>query len=80
LLDFTQLLIGIPLILSNIHRNVVNMIASCVLSFALFFGISIGLRTLGSNATLLTPAAAAWAPLLIFAPIAWSRSTVAMES
>jgi lipopolysaccharide export system permease protein len=80
LLDLTQLLIGLPLILSNRNRNLVSMIMSCVVSYGLFFGISIGLRTLGSNATLLTPAAAAWAPLLIFAPIAWTRSIQAMDS
>jgi lipopolysaccharide export system permease protein len=79
-LDFTQLLIGIPLILSTRNRNLVNMIASCVVSYAIFFGLSIGIRTLGSNGTLLTPAAAAWAPLLIFAPIAWTRTRSAMDS
>ena len=49
LLDFTQLLIGIPMILSNRNRNLVSMIISCVVSFAAFFGISIGLRALGAT-------------------------------
>ncbi|AMV35150.1 putative permease YjgP/YjgQ family protein [Pirellula sp. SH-Sr6A] len=79
-LDFTQLLIGIPLILSTRNRNLVSMIASCVVSYAIFFGLSIGIRTLGANGTLLTPAAAAWTPLLIFAPIAWTRTRSAMDS
>jgi lipopolysaccharide export system permease protein len=79
-LDFTQLLIGIPMILSNRSRNLVNMILSCIFSFALFFGISIGLHTLGANETLLSPAAAAWAPLLIFGPIAWAQASRAMRS
>jgi len=80
LLDFTQLLIGIPLILSNRNRNLVGMILTCMISFAAFFGISIGLHTLGSSETLLSPAAAAWAPLLIFGPIAWAQSQRAMQS
>jgi len=80
LLDFTQLLIGIPLILSNRNRNLVGMILTCLISFAAFFGISIGLHTLGSSETLLSPAAAAWAPLLIFGPIAWAQSQRAMQS
>ncbi len=80
LLDFTQLLIGIPLILSNRSRNLVGMILTCMISFAAFFGISIGLHTLGSSETLLSPAAAAWAPLLIFGPIAWAQSQRAMQS
>lgn len=80
LLDFTQLLIGIPLILSNRNRNLVSMILSCMVSFAAFFGISIGLNTLGASETLLSPATAAWAPLLIFGPIAWAQSQRAMQS
>jgi len=79
-LDFTQLLLGIPMILSNRNRNLVSMVLSCVLSFAAFFGVSIGLRTLGANETLLTPAMAAWAPLLIFGPIAWAQTMRAMQS
>jgi lipopolysaccharide export system permease protein len=80
LLDLTQLLLGIPMILSNRNRNLVSMILTCLLSFAAFYGISIGLRTLGANETLLTPAMAAWAPLLIFGPIAWAQTTRAMQS
>lgn len=79
-LDLTQLLIGLPLILSTRHRNVVVMIASCILSFGVFFGITFAIRTLGSNGTLLTPSAAAWAPLLLFAPAAWAKSVRAMHS
>lgn len=80
LLDFTQLLLGIPMILSNRNRNLVSMMLSCVISFAAFFGISIGLHALGANETILTPATAAWAPLLIFGPYAWAQTRRAMQS
>lgn len=80
LLDFTQLLIGIPMILSNRNRNLVSMLISCILGYAAFFGVSIGMQTLGANETLLSPAAAAWAPLLIFGPFAWAQSSKAMQS
>jgi len=80
LLDFTQLLLGIPMILSNRNRNLVGMMLSCVISFAAFFGISIGLHALGANETILTPATAAWAPLLIFGPYAWAQTSRAMQS
>jgi lipopolysaccharide export system permease protein len=80
LLDFTQLLIGIPMILSNRNRNLVSMLISCILGYAAFFGVSIGVHTLGANETLLSPAAAAWAPLLIFGPFAWAQSSKAMQS
>ena len=78
--DFTLLLIGIPMILSNRNRNLVSMILSCVVSFAAFFGISIGLHALGASETFLTPATAAWAPLLLFGPLAWAQSRRAMQS
>jgi len=80
LLDFTQLLIGVPMILSNRNRNLVSMILSCMLSFSAFFGISIGINTLGAHEMLLSPAAAAWAPLLIFGPYAWAQASRAMQS
>ncbi len=80
LLDLTQLLLGIPMILSNRNRNLVSMILSCMISFVAFFGISIGLHALGSTETILTPATAAWAPLLIFGPYAWAQTRRAMQS
>jgi len=79
-LDFTQLLLGIPLILSNRNRNLVSMILTCLVSFAAFFGVSMGLNALGANETFLSPAVAAWAPLLIFGPFAWAQSANAMRS
>lgn len=80
LLDFTLLLIGIPMILSSGNRSLVGLITSCVVSFAVFFGISIGFHTLGSHETFLSPSAAAWAPLLLFGPFAWAKSVRAMQS
>jgi lipopolysaccharide export LptBFGC system permease protein LptF len=56
------------------------MLISCILGYAAFFGVSIGMQTLGANETLLSPAAAAWAPLLIFGPFAWAQSSKAMQS
>lgn len=79
-LDFTQLLLGIPLILSNRNRNLVTMVLTCLISFTAFFGVSMGLNTLGANETFFSPAVAAWAPLLIFGPFAWAQSTCAMRS
>jgi lipopolysaccharide export system permease protein len=80
LLDFTQLLLGVPLILSNKNRNLVSMVLTCLISFAAFFGISIGFSTLGANEAFLTPVTAAWAPLLIFGPFAWAQTCNAMRS
>jgi hypothetical protein len=56
------------------------MILTCLVSFAAFFGVSMGLNALGANETFLSPAVAAWAPLLIFGPFAWAQSASAMRS
>jgi len=79
-LDFTQILIGLPFILMGLNRNLVRMVASCVIIFGLFYAITLGLRTLGAHETLLTASAGAWAPVLLFAPVAWAKSVAAMDS
>ncbi|MFN7738368.1 MAG: LptF/LptG family permease [Pirellula sp.] len=78
LLDFTQLLLGLPLILSTRNRNVVQLIVACVATFGLFFAVSMALGSLGTSGTFITPAIAAWAPLLIFGPIAYARTRQSM--
>ena len=78
LIDFTQLILGLPLILSTRNRNVVQLAFACVLTFGLFFVVSAGLGSLGTGSTLLTPAMAAWGPLLIFAPLAYARTRRAL--
>lgn len=80
LIDYTQLLIGLPMILSNRNRNLVGMIISSILSFGIFFAVSIGIHSLGTSETLLSPSMAAWAPLLIFGPLAYAKSRAAMQS
>jgi lipopolysaccharide export system permease protein len=77
-LDFTQLLLGLPLILSTRNRNVVQLALACLLTFGLFFVVSAGFGSLGTSSTFLTPAMAAWAPLLIFAPMAYARTRRAL--
>jgi lipopolysaccharide export system permease protein len=80
ILDFTQILIGLPFILTGLNRNLVRMVASCLIIFALFYAVTFGLRTLGAHETLLTASAGAWAPVLLFAPVAWAKSVAAMNS
>ncbi len=77
-LDFTQILIGLPFILTALDRNLVRMVASCLIIFALFYAITFGLRTLGAHETLLTASAGAWAPVLLFAPVALAKSVAAI--
>lgn len=80
ILDFTQILIGLPFILRGMTQNLVRMVTLCMLIFGLFYGITFGLRTMGANETILTATAGAWAPILLFTPLAWAKSASAMDS
>ncbi len=69
LLDVTLLFLGLPLVLTRQSRNVFLAIGLCLLVVALFLLIVIGFKQLGVQ-QLLRPALAAWAPLMLFAPLA----------
>ncbi len=77
-MDLTQLLLGLPLILTTRNRNVVQLVVVCLATFGLFFAVSAGFGSLASRGTLISPAVAAWAPLLLFGPIAYARARHAM--
>jgi lipopolysaccharide export system permease protein len=70
LLDMTLLLLGLPLVLGHGSRNVFVAMGLCGVTVTLFSGLTIGMRYLGANAHFISPVLAAWAPLLIFAPLA----------
>jgi lipopolysaccharide export system permease protein len=78
LMDLTQLMLGLPLILTTRNRNVVQLVAVCLGTFGMFYAVSTGLGSLASRGTLFTPAMAAWAPLIVFGPIAYARTRRAM--
>jgi lipopolysaccharide export system permease protein len=69
LLDMTLLLLGLPLVLTKENRNVFAAIGLCGLVVAGFFVVMMGCHALGSN-YILSPALAAWCPLIIFVPLA----------
>jgi lipopolysaccharide export system permease protein len=69
LLDFTLLFLGLPLVLKRESRNVFIAIGMCTLVVALFMTVVIGFQHLGTN-LLVSPAFAAWAPLILFGPLA----------
>jgi len=68
-LDFTLLFLGLPLVLTRESRNVFIAIGLCTVVVALFMAVVIGFQHLGSS-LLVSPALAAWAPLILFAPLA----------
>jgi lipopolysaccharide export system permease protein len=69
LLDMTLVLLGLPIVLSRGRRNVFVAVGLCVLLVTGFSIVVLGCQALGTN-YLITPALAAWCPLMIFVPSA----------
>ncbi len=78
LLDITLLFLGLPLVVARDNRNVFMAIGLCMGLVALFFIVAIACQQLGSNC-LLSPALAAWGPLMIFVPAAVGMSSAMWE-
>ncbi len=69
MLDITLLFLGLPLVVSRSSRNVFMAIGLC-LGVVLFFVLAvIGIQQLGTI-ELISPALAAWLPLMLFVPAA----------
>jgi lipopolysaccharide export system permease protein len=68
-LDIVLLFLGLPLLLSRHSRNVFFAIGLCVALIVGFYLVVFGCQYLGSN-YLISPALAAWLPLMIFLPLA----------
>jgi lipopolysaccharide export system permease protein len=68
-LDMTLLLLGLPVILSRESRNIFVAAGKCVLIVAVFILVGLACHAAGYN-YLISPALAAWFPLLIFVPVA----------
>ncbi|MEE8451093.1 MAG: LptF/LptG family permease [Thermoguttaceae bacterium] len=76
LLDITLLFLGLPLVVSRESRNVFVAIGLCGLVVTVFLLVTFASQQLGAN-YLLSPALAAWMPLLIFVPIAvWMAESI----
>ncbi len=71
-LDLTLLFLGLPLVLTRQSRNVFVTAGLSLLVVATFSMVTICCHALGSSGYLLSPALAAWAPVLIFVPLAFA--------
>jgi lipopolysaccharide export system permease protein len=69
LLDMTLLFLGLPLVMHGTNRNVFLAIGLCGLVCTAFMVVVMACQYLG-QISLIRPALAAWAPLMIFVPIA----------
>ncbi len=73
--DWTVVLLGIPLVLSRPDQHMFRVAGSCLVLVAGFTAIVMGLNALGGTGYLLSPFLAAWLPLVVFLP--WSATRVA---
>jgi lipopolysaccharide export system permease protein len=72
-LDITLLFLALPLVATHENRKVFIAIGLCMLVTFAFTATVIGFHELG-KAGLLSPALAAWSPLMIFVPVAVGMS------
>jgi len=72
LLDITLLLLGLPLVLTRGSRNMFVAAAQCLLLVAVFYVVILLFQVMGNNTYLVSPSLAAWCPLFIFGPIAFT--------
>jgi len=68
-LDVTLLFLGLPLVVARTSRNIFKAIGMCLGVVGTFMTVSMSLQYLGAN-SLVSPAFAAWLPVLIFVPCA----------
>ena len=72
-LDFALILLGLPLVINRKGRNLFVMISAAMMTVLGFFVIKTIASTMGGSGYWVTPAIAAWIPLLIIGPIAYVR-------
>jgi len=73
LLDTTLVFLGLPLVLRREQRNVFVAIGMAALLVAGFMLVVMAMRYLGTISSI-SPSLAAWAPLMIFVPLAVGMS------
>jgi len=72
-LDITLLFLGLPLVLRRNNRNMFVAIGLCVVVITVFYLVVLGCQSLGSS-YMISPALAAWLPLIVFVPAAMAMS------
>ncbi|MDA1050892.1 MAG: LptF/LptG family permease [Planctomycetota bacterium] len=74
LLDVTLFVLGLPLVLTRRNRSVFVAAGMGIGIVVAYFAVMIVCQALGSSGFLMSPALAAWAPLIILAPVAAALS------
>jgi lipopolysaccharide export system permease protein len=80
LIDWTVLLIGLPIVLARQDRNMFSAAGVCLLMVSGFTAFVMGINAAASSGYLFSPAVAAWIPLLVFVPLSYPKASAALES
>lgn len=80
LIDWTVLLLGIPVLLTRPDRHMFWVAGACIGIVAGFTVVVMGVAVLGGANQWLSPAMAVWLPLVVFLPWAWTRTQASMET
>ncbi len=72
-LDVALVLLGLPLVVNRRNRNLFVMIGAAIGTVLFFFSLKTLAGAMGGSGYLLTPAMAAWVPLLVIGPVAYMR-------
>lgn len=72
-LDYVLILLGLPMVLNRHGRNLFVMIGAAMLTVMAFFTVKTLSGAMGGGGYLLSPAMAAWVPLLVLGPVAYVR-------
>ncbi len=69
IMDFTLLLLGLPLVIRKLEKNLVSGVLGGVGVIVLFLLVEMTCHSLGVTGFILSPALSAWLPLLILFPV-----------
>jgi lipopolysaccharide export system permease protein len=72
-LDFSLVLLGLPLVVNRRGRNLFMMIGAATGLVLVFFALKTATSAMGGGGFVFSPAMAAWAPLVILGPFAFMR-------
>ncbi len=68
-MDFTLLLLGLPLVIRKLEKNIVSGVLAGVGVIVLFLLLELTCHSLGATGIIASPAFSAWLPLLILFPV-----------
>jgi len=75
---FTQILLGLPFVLTSRRKNFVQLFITLCLTWGLVYGVSQGLPLFVGTSSLITPTVASWFPVILFGPYGYAKTMQAL--